>query len=78
MVFSYLYPTIDQMNAGHYIEINPKIMTGKPIIKGTRITVEQILESHAESNSIEEVLLVHPHLTKDQIHGALAFGASKP
>lgn len=75
MSFSYLYRTIDQMNAGHYIEINPKIMMGKPIIKGTRITVEQILENLAESNSIDDVLIAHPHLTKDQIHAALAFAA---
>jgi uncharacterized protein (DUF433 family) len=57
------------------IEINPKIMMGKPIIKGTRITVEQILESLSESNSIDEVLQAHPHLTKDQVHAALSFAA---
>lgn len=58
-----------------HIEINPKIMMGKPIIKGTRITVEQILESLSESESVEEVLLAHPHLTKDQVHEALSFAA---
>jgi len=50
-------------------------MMGKPIIKGTRITVEQILENLSASNSIDEVLVAHPHLTKDQIHAALAFAA---
>lgn len=63
------------MNAENHIEINPKIMMGKPIIKGTRITVEQILENLAENNSIDDVLIAHPHLTKDQIHAALAFAA---
>jgi uncharacterized protein (DUF433 family) len=58
-----------------HIEINPKIMMGKPIIKGTRITVEQILENLSESNSIDDVLLAHPHLTKDQVHAALSFAA---
>jgi uncharacterized protein (DUF433 family) len=58
-----------------HIEINPKIMMGKPIIRGTRITVEQILESLSESNSIDEVLQAHPHLTKDQVHAALSFAA---
>jgi uncharacterized protein (DUF433 family) len=58
-----------------HIEINPKIMMGKPIIKGTRITVEQILESLSESNSIDEVLQAYPHLTKDQVHAALSFAA---
>ena len=60
---------------GEYIEFNPKVMMGKPIIKGTRITVEQILENLSESNSIDDVLVAHPHLTKDQIHAALAFAA---
>jgi uncharacterized protein (DUF433 family) len=58
-----------------HIEVNPKIMMGKPVIKGTRITVEQILENLSESNSIDDVLLAHPHLTKDQVHAALSFAA---
>jgi uncharacterized protein (DUF433 family) len=58
-----------------YIEVNPKIMMGKPVIKGTRITVEQILENLSESNSIDDVLLAHPLLTKDQVHAALSFAA---
>lgn len=58
-----------------YIEINPKIMMGKPVIKGTRITVEQILENLAANSSIDDVLTAHPHLTKEQIHAALAFAA---
>lgn len=63
------------VHIGEHIEINPKIMMGKPVIKGTRITVEQILENLSESNSIDDVLVAHPHLTKDQIHAALAFAA---
>jgi len=58
-----------------HIEINPKIMMGKPVIRGTRITVEQILENLSESNSIDDVLIAHPHLTKDQVHAALSFAA---
>jgi len=63
------------MNIERYIEINPKIMMGKPIIKGTRITIEQVLETLSESNSIDDVQIAHPHLSKDQIHAALAFAA---
>lgn len=63
------------MTTHEFIEINPKIMMGKPIIKGARITVEQILESLSESNSIDEVLQAHPHLTKDHVHAALSFAA---
>lgn len=58
-----------------HIEINPKIMMGKPVIAGTRITVEQILENLSVNNSIDDVLNAHPHLTKDQVHAALAFAA---
>lgn len=58
-----------------HIEVNPKIMMGKPVIRGTRITVEQILENLSESDSIDDVLLAHPHLTKDQVHAALSFAA---
>jgi uncharacterized protein (DUF433 family) len=63
------------MDINYYIEINPRIMVGKPIIRGTRITVEQILEKLSTGDSIEEILRAHPHLTKDQIHAALAFAA---
>jgi uncharacterized protein (DUF433 family) len=48
---------------------------GKPIIRGTRITVEQILENLAANSSIDDILTAHPHLTKEQIHAALAFAA---
>lgn len=46
------------------IESNPKIMFGKPVIKGTRITVELILEKIAEGESIENILSQNPHLTR--------------
>ena len=69
------YLHLKMTSLGEHIVINPKIMMGKPIIKGTRITVEQILENLSESNSIDDVLVAHPHLTKDQIHAALAFAA---
>ena len=58
-----------------HIEINPAIMMGKPVIKGTRITVEQILEELSTSDSIEEILNAHPHLTKEQVQAALVFAA---
>jgi uncharacterized protein (DUF433 family) len=58
-----------------HIEINPKAMMGKPVIAGTRITVEQILENLSVNNSIDDILVIHPHLTKEQVHAALAFAA---
>ena len=57
------------------IAINPKIMFGKPAIKGTRITVEQILRKLAGGMSIKEIMADHPHLVPDDIYAAVAFAA---
>jgi uncharacterized protein (DUF433 family) len=57
------------------IEINPKIMMGKPVIKGTRITVELILEKLSCGETIEDILIAHPHITRENIQAALAFAA---
>ena len=52
------------------IEINPEIMFGKPVIKGTRITVELILRKLAGGMSPEEILQDHPHLKLENIFDA--------
>ena len=57
------------------IEVNPKIMMGKPVIKGTRLTVELILESLASGESIDNLLASYPRLTKEAIRAALSFAA---
>ena len=57
------------------IEVNPEIMFGKPVIKGTRITVEQLLRKLAAGMSIEQIIEDHPHLKFDDIHAAEAFAA---
>ena len=57
------------------IQIDPDIMVGKPVIKGTRITVEQILRKLAEQMTVDEILADHPHLTPDDIYAAAAFAA---
>jgi uncharacterized protein (DUF433 family) len=59
-----------------YIEINPKVMLGKPVIKGTRITVELILEKLAAKESFEEILTEHPRLQQEHIFAALAFAVA--
>jgi len=48
-------------------------MMGKPLIAGTRITVEIILEKLAAGETIEQILDAHPRLTREAIHAALAF-----
>ncbi len=52
---------------------DPQIMMGKPVIAGTRITVELILEKLAAGETIEQILEAHPHLTREAIFSALAF-----
>jgi uncharacterized protein (DUF433 family) len=52
---------------------DPKVMMGKPVIKGTRITVEMILEKFSSSESVEQILEAHPRLTEESIRAALAF-----
>lgn len=57
------------------IEINPKIMLGKPVIKGTRITVEIILEELAAGKGTDDLIASHPNLNKESIWAALSFAA---
>ena len=63
------------MNIEQRIEINPKIMMGKPVIKGTRITVELILEKLSAGETEHDILLAHPHITQEDIKAALSFAA---
>jgi uncharacterized protein (DUF433 family) len=55
------------------IQSDPSIMMGKPIIAGTRITVELILEKLAAGETVEQILEAHPRLTQEAIRAALAF-----
>jgi uncharacterized protein (DUF433 family) len=55
------------------VEINPKIMVGKPVIKGTRIPVELILKMLSQDMSVKEILVEYPHLTKEDIQACLAY-----
>lgn len=54
---------------------NPNVMMGKPVIAGTRITVELILEKLAAGETYEQILEAHPRLTLEGIQAALAFAA---
>ena len=57
------------------IQSDPSIMMGKPVIAGTRITVELILEKLAAGESVEQILDSHPRLSREAIHAALDFAA---
>jgi uncharacterized protein (DUF433 family) len=58
-----------------WIRSDPAVMMGKPVIVGTRITVELILEKLAAGESWEQVLSEHSRLTEEAIRAALAFAA---
>ena len=58
------------------IVIDPTIMVGKPVIKGTRIPVELILKKLAQSTDIEEILKDLPRLTKEDIQAAILYAES--
>jgi len=54
---------------------DPKIMMGKPVIRGTRITVELILEKLAAGESVDQIVSAHPRLTTQDVRAAIAFAA---
>jgi len=51
-------------------------MVGKPVIRGTRITVELILDKLAAGETVEQILEDYPHLTREGIRAALEFAAT--
>jgi uncharacterized protein (DUF433 family) len=54
---------------------DPEVMVGKPVIAGTRLTVEFIVERLADGWNEEELLENYPGLTREQIHACLAYAA---
>lgn len=57
------------------IEVNPKVMMGKPVIRGTRITVELILRKLSEGATHAELLEAYPKLTRKNIQAAIRYAA---
>ena len=57
------------------VEVNPKIMLGKPVIRGTRIPVELILRKLSEGATEDELLDAYPRLTPDDIRAAIGYAA---
>ena len=57
------------------IEVNPKVMMGKPVIRGTRITVELILRKLSEGATDSELLESYPKLTRKNIKAAIRYAA---
>ena len=63
------------MQNQQYIERNPEIMMGKPVIKGTRITVELVVRKLANGYTVRDLLKSYPHLSEEQISAALEYTA---
>jgi len=57
------------------ITSDPEVMMGKPVVEGTRITVESILEEIGCGQTIEQLLTAHPRLTREGVLAAVRFGA---
>jgi uncharacterized protein (DUF433 family) len=61
------------MNWRDHIHSDADILGGKPVIRGTRISVELVLEYLADGCSVADVLAAYPHITEGQVRAALAF-----
>ena len=57
------------------IQSNPSVMMGKPVVAGTRVTVELILEKLGAGETIDQVLQEHPRLTRKGVLAAIRFGS---
>ncbi|OHD56175.1 MAG: antitoxin [Spirochaetes bacterium GWF1_51_8] len=63
------------MNYRERIETKPDVLLGKPVIKGTRISVELILTRLSEGMEIPELLEAYPGISKEDVFAALAYSA---
>ena len=60
------------------IQSDPAVMMGKPVVTGTRVTVELILEKLSAGESVDQILEAHPRLTREGVLAALNFAAQAP
>ena len=51
----------------HRIELNPEVCNGRPVIRGTRITVDTVLGYLSAGDSVEDVMQAHPRLDRDDV-----------
>jgi uncharacterized protein (DUF433 family) len=57
------------------IQADPRVLGGKPVIRGTRISVELLLRKLAEGATVEDLLDAYPHLTIEDVRAAVSFAA---
>ena len=65
-----------KINWQHYIEERKDVMMGKPVFKGTRLTVEHILKELGTGMSQEDVLAGYPQITREHLQAALLYSAA--
>ena len=63
------------MNWKDRITVDPAILVGKPIIKGTRISVELIMDRFSDGWTMEDILASYPYIKRDDVLAALSFAA---
>jgi uncharacterized protein (DUF433 family) len=63
------------MTVHQRIEMRSDVMVGKPVIRGTRVTVELVLRKLAEGITIEDLLDGYPRITREDVHAAIQFAA---
>ena len=64
---------VTMINWREYIESDPKVMYGKPVIMGTRIPIDLVLEKLSDGESVDELLEAYPRLSKEGIAAVLAY-----
>ena len=73
LCYNALYMKEDKPFYQERIVTDPRILAGKPVIKGTRIGVDLVLEELAHNPDITELLAAHPDLTRDDVQACLAY-----
>lgn len=63
------------MDITQYINSDPKVMLGKPVIKGTRITVELILTKLSEGFTADDLIEIYPNIKEDDVKACIAYAA---
>lgn len=70
-------PIIGAMDYRAHISINPAVRSGKPCVKGTRITVFDVLDSMSSGMSVEEIVSDFPQLTREAVLACLGYAADR-
>jgi uncharacterized protein (DUF433 family) len=70
-----LLKAIEMIEFTQYIELDNTVLSGKPVIKNTRISVEMILEKLAQGQSEADLLIDYPRLTHEAIKACIGFAA---